>query len=845
MPLQKLQFRPGVNREGTTLANEGGWFDCDKVRFRSGYPEKIGGWAAISYNTFLGVARALINWITLKGYNLLGVGTNQKMYVENGGSYYDITPLRIETGPGTPAGGTVIFAATNDSYKITVTNATGAGFQAGDFVTFSGAISLGGVITAGVLNQQYQIQSAVDSNTFVIYARTAGTTVENPGPYVKANSSDTGNGNPPLPAAKTAKAAYQINAGYPVYTVGTGWGTGPWPVYTTTTLTNPFTASGVGVSELIVTHNTHNLSTGDYVVFSSIQSDACGISRLVLQKAFQITKIDANSYTISTVIGSPPTQLTYVTTSTTASGGTVVVEIPSPPSRGWGAGFTTGIGLQLRLWSQAIYDDYLLFAPRGGAIYKWEPGSGPAPAFTTRAEVITGTEVPEYVNQIMISEVALIVLAFGCQDYSTEPSYPDIDPMLIRWSVVNDYSDWLPTPENQAGFIRLSHGSEIICALQTRQEIVVWTDSSLYSLQYVGPPAVFNPTMLADNISIIGPNAMATANGVTYWMGTDKFYTYSGRVETLPCTLRQFIYNDINRTQNYQVFANTNEGYSEVWWFYCSQNSDINDRYVIYNYLDRVWYYGQMNRTSWLDSGLRTYPMAAWGIQNTLLAPVAPATSINATTTSIPVLNTSSFPDSGVLKIDDELIAYASKPDSSTLFTDCVRGYNNTTATSHDVDAVVSLYASNLIVYHEAAVDDGTTNPPSPISSYIQSSDFDIGDGHNYGFVWQIVTDVTFDGSSADNPEVQFVVRPRRNPGALYGDADMPDVTSEQKYGIQTNPLNNTTTIVSSHNVQKFTQLVYTRIRGRQMAFKVQSSKLGTQWQLGVPSINIRPDGRR
>lgn len=844
MPLQKVQFRPGVNREGTTLANEGGWFDCDKIRFRSGYPEKIGGWSVISYNTFLGVARALVNWITLKGYNLLGIGTNQKMYIENGGNYYDVTPLRVAT-----IAGTVKFSATDGSYVLLVTVTAGEGFQVGDFVTFSGATGLGGTngnITAGVLNQEYQIQSVTSSTVYTIYAREAGTSVEAPGAYVKANSYDVGDGG------NSAKGEYQLTTGFPVYTQGTGWGSGPWPVYAETTLTNPFATSN-NSSIITVTQNNHGLTNTPlpkpYVYFTSISSTTIsGIPTSAMLKGFQVVNvIDANTYTISMVIGSAPGPVVTYTANATASnlGGTVIVQTPSDPKRGWGSGFTTGTGLQLRLWSQAIYDDYMLFAPRGGSIYIWEPGNDASPDFEKRSIQVTGVEVPLYVNQILISEVALIVLAFGCSDYTTEPTYPNIDPMLIRWSTVNDYADWLPTPENSAGFIRLSHGSEIVCALQTRQEIVVWTDSSLYSLQYVGPPKVFDPTLLADNISIIGPNAMATANGVTYWMGTDKFYTYSGRVETLPCTLRQFIYNDINRTQNFQVFASTNEGYSEVWWFYCSQNSDINDRYVIYNYLDRVWYYGNMNRTAWLDSGLRAYPMAAWGIQRTLLSPVAPATSIDATVTTIPVLNSGSFPDTGVLKIGNELIAYAGKPSSSTLFTDCIRGYNGTTAESHDANAEVSLYASNLMVYHEAAVDDGMTNPPSPISSYIQSSDFDIGDGHNYGFVWQIVTDITFDGSSADNPEVQFVVRPRRNPGALYGEADMPNVTSKQKYGIQTNPSNNTTTIVSSYTVQEFTQLVYTRIRGRQMAFKVQSDKLGTQWQLGVPSINIRPDGRR
>jgi hypothetical protein len=331
--------------------------------------------------------------------------------------------------------------------------------------------------------------------------------------------------------------------------------------------------------------------------------------------------------------------------------------------------------------------------------------------------------------------------------------------MQIRWSAQESYTDWEPQPTNQAGDQRLSHGSQIIGALQTRQEINVWTDAAIYAMQYIGPPLVWQITLLADNISIASQNAMATASGVVYWMGVDKFYIYSGRVETLPCSVRTYIFNDINREQFAQIQAGTNEGYSEVWWFYCSANSNEIDRYVIFNYLDRVWYYGSIDRTAWLDSPLRQFPMATTG--------------------------------------------------------------------------------GNLLVYHEAAIDDGTTNPPSPINSYVQSSDFDINDGHNYGFVWRIIPDITFDGSNTTgtttvNPAVQFTVRPRQNPGSGYGVSPSPTVSSAQSYAGQT-----------TYTVQEFTEIVYSRIRGRQMAFKISSDTLGTQWQLGVPRIDVRPDGRQ
>ena len=625
MPLQKLQFRPGVNREGTTLSNEGGWYDCDKIRFRSGYPEKIGGWAALSYNTFLGVCRSLWNWVTLRSYNLVGVGTNLKFYVEDGGTYYDITPIR-ETNANPGAGITLTASGT----VLTISDSAADSLQVNDFVTIAGAGTIGGVN----VNGEYQIATVTSGTTYTVTLTTATT---------GSNS------------AATITIAYQINTGFPIYTIGTGWGTGTW-------------------------------------------------------------------------------------------------------SRGtWGSGFTTGFGFQLRLWSQSNFGEQLLFSPRGGALYVWDPGSGATPAYGTRGTLVSGTDVPAVINEILVSDTSRIVICFGCNDYGAYGTTA-IDPLLIRWSEQESYTGWTPAATNQAGSYRLSHGSTIIGALQTRQEILVWTDAAIYSMQYLGPPYVYGFTLLADNISVVSPNAMATAAGVVYWMGVDKFYVYSGRVETLPCSVRQFIFNDINRDQIAQFNAGTNEGYSEVWWNYCSKDSTVIDRYVIFNYLDRVWYYGTLDRTAWLDSPLRPFPLAAT--------------------------------------------------------------------------------EGNILVYHEAAVDDGSTNPPSPINAYIQSSDFDIEDGHNYGYVWRIIPDITFDGSdttgaTSDKPFVQFTVRPKQNPGANYGTATSPTVTSAQSYAGQT-----------SYLVQQFTEIVYSRVRGRQMAFKVESNSIGTQWQLGVPRIDVRPDGR-
>jgi hypothetical protein len=644
MPLQKLQFRPGVNREGTSLSNEGGWFDCDKVRFRSGYPEKIGGWAALSYTTFLGICRSMWNWITLKQYNLLGVGTNLKFYIENGGIYYDITPIRE-----TNLNSTTFAAVTTAPFSstITVTDAGANSLQVGDFVTFSNAVSLGGNITAAILNQEYQIAGIISGTVYTIEAR-AVSDIGTPGAAVLSNASDVGNGG------SATDAAYQIPTGFDTFTISTGWGAGPW-------------------------------------------------------------------------------------------------------SRGsWGSGFSTGFGQQLRLWSQENFGEDLLFSPRGSALYLWQPGSGATPAFGTRGALVSGTDVPAFINQVMVSDTSRIVICFGCNDYGAYGTTA-LDPLLIRWTAQESYTDWTPSAINQAGSYRLSHGSEIIGALQTRQEIVVWTDAAIYSMQYLGPPNVYGFTLLADNISIVSPNAMATASGVVYWMGVDKFYVYSGRVETLPCAVRTYVYQDINRDQFAQCFAGSNEGFSEIWWFYCSADSNTINRYVIFNYLDRVWYYGTLERTAWLDSPLRDYPQAAT--------------------------------------------------------------------------------PNNLIVYHEALVDNGETNPPSAIDCYIQSSDFDINDGHNYGFVWRMVPDVTFNGSNTappENPRVNFTMRPKQNPGAPYNVAPSPLVRSAQNYGT-----------INTYNVQEFTQIIYTRVRGRQLAFRIESDTLGTQWQLGTPRLDVRPDGRR
>jgi hypothetical protein len=723
MPLQKLQFRPGLNREGTDYANEGGWYDGDKIRFRSGFPEKIGGWTRMATAQFLGYARSLWNWIALNGSNYLGVGTEVKYYIEYGGTYNDITPIvRNSTGLTNPL--TIV----SGSNQMTVVDAT---YQpnVGDYLTISGASTIGtSNVTAAVINTEFSVTSLVNATAYKVTLS------------VTANASGTGGG--------TVAIAYQQPVGLNTYTLGTGWGAGPWPDYgVTTVLTNPFTTNGT--TTVTVAHAAHGLSNGAAVIFSGATATG-GIPADLLNTLFYPTVVNAAAYTITT----------QVTANASVTGGGTVTVYAETGTRGWGEGYTAGgLGQQLRLWSNDNYGQDLVIAPRGGSVFYWVAATGLA----TRAQYLStlstnagfnGAYVPSATYQVVASAIQRFVICMGANPYDPSTTATTFDPMLVRWSDQENPYEWVPDVTNQAGEFRLSNGSFIMQARATRQEILVWTDSALYSMQYLGPPYVWGFNILMDNISVMSPNSMITINNVTYWMGVDKFYMYSGRVETLPCSLWQYIFNDINKDQAFQIFCGSNEGYSEVWWFYCSTNSNTVDKYVIYNYLDRVWYYGTMARTAWLDSGIRPYPMAA--------------------------------------------------------------DYNS------------------RILYQESAVDDVSGIEPLPFTAYIQSSDFDIGDGHNFGFVWRILPDVNFNGSNVNNPQITMTVKPRRNSGAPYTAADNPDVISANNYGTS-----------AVYNIQEFTGQVYTRLRGRQLAFRIESTTLGVSWQLGTPRIDIRNDGRR
>lgn len=707
MPLTKVLYKNGVNRENTRYTTEGGWYVSDKVRFRQGTPEKIGGWVRISANTFLGVCRALWNWATLGGQNLMGVGTNLKYYIEQGGAYNDITPIRTRnytTSLSNP------FDTTNTSTLVTV-NDTAHGAQAGDLVYFSGATAVGGV-PAAELNTRHVITSITSANAYVITVTTAAT------------STVTGGGG-------TVAVEYYINT----FALGA----------------DPFATTN-GSPVVVVTANSHGAINNDFVTFSG----ATAVAGLTINGEYQLTYINANSYSITASSNA---------NATTTGGGSAVLasyQINTGPAiqvpvAGWGAGAwglgAWGVGTtsldSIRLWSANNFGEDLVYGPRGGNVYYWDAST----SVTTRGvaiETLPGAIDPPIIqNFIFVSDTYRFVICFGTNDVGSSTQ----DPMLIRWSDQESVVDWLPAATNQAGSIRLSHGSGIITALQTRQEIVVWTDTSLYSLQYLGAPLVWGSQLLGDNISIIGPNAVAIGSGIVFWMGKDKFYVYSGRVETLNCDLRKYVFSDINLAQNDQVFAGTNEGFNEIWWFYCSSDSTTINRYVVYNYAEKVWHYGTMARTAWIDVSLRDYPQAA-------------------------------------------------------------------------------TYSYNL-VSHELGNDDNETGTPVAINAYIESSEFDIQDGHNLGFVYRILPDLTFTGSTSSSPQVTMTLIPMMNSGSGYNNPQSVSGSSSA-----------TVARTSTSVIEQFTGQVYVRVRGRQMIFKIESTDLGSAWQLGAPRIDIRPDGR-
>ena len=660
MALSKLVFKPGINRDQTNYASEGGWYETQLVRFRSGFPEKFGGWTVTNLNAYTDTARSVFSWSTTDGANLLGIGTNSRVYVGAGTTLYDITPIFATYTTSTTPDTDNCIGTTNTSNTVTVT-LTGHGLTSGTYVTFSGIVGTGspqkiGGIPITEMNTTVQI-TVIDSNIFTFQATTTAT------------STTTTQGGTAI------TAVCFMPAGFPITTAGYGWGTSTWGRFT------------------------------------------------------------------------------------------------------WGSGSTSPIFQPARLIYMDKFNNDLVFntqfdtsSSTGGDIYYWVYNNN----FSNRAELLSSVSgavaVPQKVTKILFTPQGFL-FALGCTNYDAAASPPDYlgtyDPLLIRWSNVDpnigpEPENWQPTTTNTAGFLRLQSGSRIVTAINTRQETLVFTNTSLTSIQFLGTQEVFGLQELSHNISIIGPNALVGSNNITYWMGRDRFYTYSGRVDTLPCTIRQYIFTDINFVQSSLIFAGVNNKFTEIIWFYCSAQSNEIDRYVIFNYLENIWYYGQLERTAWIDSGV----------------------------------------------------------------------FNNPVGLS-----------DGWVYQHENGTDDGQPNglPPLPIEAYIQSADVDIDDGDKYMLIRRVIPDINFRGSetidpvtgAAIIPEADITVGVRNFPGAASSIINAEGQTTDA------------TVVTATATVDQYTNQVFIRARGRQMNFKIASDTVGTQWQLGLPRVDARPDGTR
>ena len=624
MPLTKLQYKPGINRDVTSYTNEGGWVDSDKVRFRLGFPEKIGGWVKYSVNTYLGSARSLFSWVALSGTKFLGVGTNIKYYIVEGDAFNDITPIRKTTT------GAATFSVANGATVATVTdNAHGA--NAGDFVTFSSAAALGGNITAAVLNLEFEIQTVPSANTYTINVSATG------------NASDTGNGG------GSTVAKYQIDCGLDTQVGGTGWGAGTWQRGT------------------------------------------------------------------------------------------------------WGSAASVSTEASLALWSEDNFGEDLLLNLRNSAIYYWDKSGGVAARAVNLTSLANASDVPTVAMQVMVSDNSRHIIAFGADTLGTTTQ----DPLLIRFSSSESLTDWTPTATNSAGDLRIGTGSKFVTAVETKREIVVFTDSTVHSMTYLGAPFTFGITPLSTGITIMGPNAAVAVEEAVFWMGQDSFYLYEGRTQQMPCTVKDKVFFDFNYSQKDKVYAAHNSEFTEITWFYCSDTNSVanggngqNDKYVTYNYSEKVWYYGSMARSSFIDRGTFQYPIGA---------------------------------ESGYL-------------------------YN-----------------------HEIGYDDDG----SAMSTSLEASPVDMGDGQKFVSISRIIPDISFQGSSTTGaaPAVNMTLSMQDFPGSSYGQTETDTVT-----------LTASSTTVP---FEQFTTKADIRLRGRSFCFKVASTGAGVRWRLGSPRIDVREDGRR
>ena len=622
MPFTKLQFKPGINREGTSYSNEGGWYDGNYIRFRYGYAERMGGWSKTGSTEFIGTVRKLHDFTTLDSQNLLFMGSQAKIYLEDSGALSDITPIRTTVSLGTDPIETTGGAG---SGTVTVTTSSAHGASVGDYIILSGLTDTDG-ITAVQLNDEFEVQSVPTSTTFTI-ATTGSATA----------GSVSGGG-------ASGQCIFLIATGLNTSILGPGWGAGTWGRFT------------------------------------------------------------------------------------------------------WGSGAGSLSGQTLRLWFADDFGEDLICNIADGTIYYWDATGGTNTRAVALSSLSGASDVPIVARKVLVSEIDRHVLCFGANAIDSA----DQDPLLIRWSSQESLTDWTPTAENTAGDLRLSQGSEIVTAIRTTRQILVWTDHSLHSVQFVGAPYTFGTALLADNVRIAGPNTAIGVNDLVFWMGQENFYVFDGRVTPIPCSVRDYVFSDMNRNQSFKFHAGSLASQSEIWWYYCSSGSDEIDRYVVYNYAEQVWYYGTLQRTAWNDraSGQRSYPQA----------------------------------------------------------------------TSTD----------NFLYNHEFGLDDGSTDPPSAIDAYIESSDFDIGEGYQFMLIRRILPDLTFSGSTASSPVVTLTMKSRDFSGGSYSTSASGTVTRSV-----------------ATPVEEYTEEVYVRARGRQMSFRVENDTTGVKWRVGAPRLEVQQDGRR
>lgn len=622
MPLIPLRFKPGLVRDMTEYSASGSWYDCDKVRFRLGLPEKIGGWVKKIENQFLGTCRCMVSWSLLSGASYLALGTTKKFYVSDGSSYTDVTPLRSDVRLGANP-----FAVVDTTTTMTVSD-TAHGATLGDFVTFSGATTFAG-LSSGDLNREFEITEIVDANSYKVV-------LPNP-----ATSTTSGGGS-------SVDAAYQINIGINTAFSGLGWGAGTWG------------------------HDT------------------------------------------------------------------------------WGSDAESGSLIEPRVWTADSFGQDLIACVRNGNIYHWD-ATLPNDRMTSLADQTGAVDAPIVATATLISAEERHVIVFGCNPLGSVIQ----DPMFVRWSDSESYVDWLPTETNTAGGYRLSIGTRIVAVQHARSQILIWTDLALYSMTWTGDPYTFSFQQVGYNVSTVGPNSAVTANDTTFWMGESQFFAYDGRINVLPCTVTDYIFTRLNTDQSFKVFAFSNSLYNEVGWFYAVNptSDDLEPEcsaYVTYNYKEQAWYYGELDRTAWIDLGASSYPLA----------------------------------------------------------------------TSSD----------NYLYNHEFGFDDGSTNPPTGIEAYIESSPLeaaDNGSGDHFIFMDRLIADVTFRNSSVPRPSVVMTISTQDYPGSL--------VEQEQASSIKQ----------ASSVVDRFTKQSFIRLRGRSAIFRCSSSDVGVTWRLGVPRINYRLDGRR